>query len=230
MNSYDAVFQAVNNRTCRFGILLESTVHATIYREHCGTILSSEKPIFTGGLAMVLPKDSVYTEAMSLATLNITGAATVPSLEEFYVRTGSCSPDLATSLPFQKLKLFFTIAFSTGFFFLTIVIVKWALDRRGSRTENHDQQQHRDLSRRQDHVLQLHRIGFQHSRLPHLRVHVTLPRDDLLRLSRGLRHPDNDDGRPIPLFHRDGYGTQRQLHPAYVTRKDTDDSVDRSTS
>lgn len=228
MTSYEEVFQGVENRTCRFGILLESTVHSTIHRKYCGTILSNGNPIYTGGLAMVLPKDSMHTEVMSLATLKITDAVTVPSLEEFYSTTGSCSAELATSLPFQKLQLFFIIAFCTGFLFLTVVVIKWTLNRIGPSTDDQDEYRSRDLNRRQEGLLPLHLNGRGDPGLPCLRVHMTILRDG--RMREGPIYPEDGDGRQGPPFRRDGNALEGSVHPAYVERKDSDDSSVSTTT
>ncbi|PXF43253.1 Glutamate receptor 1 [Gracilariopsis chorda] len=145
-SSYDELFHAVDNRTCKYGLLLESTANAAINSKYCGKLLAAEKPIYSGGLAMVLPKNSNLTDVMSYATLKITNEVATPGIEQYFASIPKCSINPETTLNFRKLRLFFGIALCTGAFLLLLRIINnvWnqAIERR---VEDKEQSKLRDI-------------------------------------------------------------------------------------
>lgn len=85
-----------------------------INSKHCGKLLTAEQALYSGGLAMVLPRNSNITSAMSYATLKIINEVATPNMEKYFASIPSCSAKHGTALNFRKLRLFFSIAFCTG--------------------------------------------------------------------------------------------------------------------
>lgn len=122
--SFAETMAAVRNGTCKFGLILDSTLQDAIHGEHCGHLLSSEEQLYTAGLSMILPNNSNLTSAMSMATLVLRNEASTPSMQEYFQKKPQCPPIVGSVLTFQKLHYFFLCASCACLIFIIMRIVK----------------------------------------------------------------------------------------------------------
>lgn len=128
-NSDNDLLHALDVGTCAYGIVLKSTANMAINSKYCGTLLAAEQTLYSGGLTMVLPKNSNHTNVMSYATLKITNEVPTSGMEQYFASVPRCSIKNGTTLSFRKLRLFFSIAFCTAAFLLLLISINKAWRR-----------------------------------------------------------------------------------------------------
>eukprot|EP00737_Agarophyton_chilense_P001804 gb/GEZJ01002042.1/.p1 GENE.gb/GEZJ01002042.1/~~gb/GEZJ01002042.1/.p1 ORF type:complete len:168 (-),score=21.73 gb/GEZJ01002042.1/:260-763(-) len=121
--SYQSLFEAVDNHQCKYAVIIESAVTSMIRNRYCGKFVIVGKPIFTGGLSMLLPKGSNLTEGMSRVTLDLVGNRTTSYISAFFDHLPLCRTEVATLLSFMKLRWFFFTAFSVGGALLLALVI-----------------------------------------------------------------------------------------------------------
>eukprot|EP00178_Gracilaria_changii_P005831 TRINITY_DN1994_c0_g1_i5.p1 TRINITY_DN1994_c0_g1~~TRINITY_DN1994_c0_g1_i5.p1 ORF type:complete len:420 (+),score=42.21 TRINITY_DN1994_c0_g1_i5:736-1995(+) len=113
-SSYEALFDAVAEGRCKYGVVLETAITAAIRERYCGHFVVVGQPIEGGGLSMLLPKGSNLTETMSIATLELQRNQTSSYLTRYFNNLPQCKAEVNTTLSFDKLQMFFAIAFTVG--------------------------------------------------------------------------------------------------------------------
>eukprot|EP00178_Gracilaria_changii_P028186 TRINITY_DN971_c0_g1_i3.p1 TRINITY_DN971_c0_g1~~TRINITY_DN971_c0_g1_i3.p1 ORF type:complete len:416 (+),score=44.43 TRINITY_DN971_c0_g1_i3:414-1661(+) len=150
--SYDVLFEAVKNGACKYAIGGESTIMSAIQQKYCGSLVIVGEAIRDGSLSMLLPIGSNLTEPMSVATLELSETQTEPALRKYLNTLPKCEVDVNSALTFEKLRLFFVIAFSIGVIeLLAMVLIPQYSSTDNNRTgvlgTNEDQSKQRKPSR-----------------------------------------------------------------------------------
>lgn len=70
-----------------------------------------ESRFFQVACTFILPKGSRWTLLMSRSTLELMEIGSVPTIDKFFARTGLCDSHIDSILTFQKLKVFFFLAY-----------------------------------------------------------------------------------------------------------------------
>ncbi|CAN8072622.1 unnamed protein product [Agarophyton chilense] len=114
MNSHSEMFQAVQSSRCLYGIAMETVLNNANRETYCNSFVSLGEPFQTGGLSMLLPKNSNLTQPMSLGVLALLRNQTKSYLNKYLNTLPNCRADVNTNLSFTKLRLFFFLAFGFG--------------------------------------------------------------------------------------------------------------------
>ena len=119
--------------TCNFFLLSGGTAEDFANGPFCGDIQTTGKPFFTSGGSFLLPKGSPLSLEFGNATLALKKRGALRTLEQYFEDRGLCSVDDPIVITFSRLRLFFILAYSAGFFMFLVII----FDRRPpKKTEN----------------------------------------------------------------------------------------------
>lgn len=114
VGSYEELFQNVADGNCQYGITMEYAIKSESWKRSCGEFVVVGEPLWTAGMAMLLPKGSALTELMSVATVQILRNRSKSTIQKWFDVNGECSLDARSTLSFKKLQFFFILAFSVG--------------------------------------------------------------------------------------------------------------------
>lgn len=123
VKTYDDIGKQLAARKCSYALALGATIENLAHGHYCGKMVITGDPFYSTGLSMVLPKGSQWTEIMSDATLKLTETGSIPTIKDLIARTGLCKNDTDTVLTFDKLRIFFIMAYVVcALLFLEMVI------------------------------------------------------------------------------------------------------------
>lgn len=115
---------------------------------YCGQVLKVGKPVLWGGNAFVLPLNSSLYEELGRVTLDLREEGKLKTIDEYYAKRGECAEVDGTALDFQKLKVFFILAFSSCFVvFVSMVIFPQSEPRTVPRQQSYIDSLHKLRSR-----------------------------------------------------------------------------------
>lgn len=123
VESYDEIMRRTATKQCKFSLAAASTILDASVGRYCGTLVRTGEPFFEGGTSFVLPLKSNLTAIMSNATLQMRAEGSLPSLQVYLREEYSCKMSNNPVLSFEKLKVFFLLAYGICFvIFLEMIL------------------------------------------------------------------------------------------------------------
>lgn len=88
-----------------------SNLQNAVINRHCGTLVTTGLPFNTIGMSFVLPRNSILTGPMDVATLQLRSEDAIPSIEQYVQGKVSCPLGTSSTLTFDRLSVFFYVAY-----------------------------------------------------------------------------------------------------------------------
>lgn len=88
-----------------------SSAHVATHVKYCRTVVNTGDPVYPASNSFILPINSTFVSGMSNGTLRLLEQGKLESLEDYFERRGQCVLPDSTVITWEKMKIFFYLAY-----------------------------------------------------------------------------------------------------------------------
>lgn len=103
---------AVAERKCRFALVDGGTAGVAVNGRYCNLLVTTGKPFLRRGVSFILPPGSNNSAELRMTTLGLQELGRLKTMDDHFEARGTCSSSDKPELSFQRLRVFFIIAFA----------------------------------------------------------------------------------------------------------------------